>query len=249
MKKAIEMAQKAGVGTVSVFNSSHFGAAAYFASAAAEKDMIGLAFTQATAHVVPHGGIRPFLGNNPFCLVAPCLNEKPFCFDMATTKATFNKVQSYAEKKEELPSGWALDKNGLATTDPSKVLSLLPIGSYKGFGLSMALDILCSLLTGMDYGPNVSAMFGNSMSKKRNLGHFLIAINIANFVNIKVFKTRLQQIMDDLRREPADGLAEVLVAGDPEKKMFKKRNKLGLPLDDKLFNILSKLAPELLLEI
>ena len=69
MKKAIALAKKAGIGAVAVSNSSHFGAAAYFSFAAAKEDMIGLSFTHATVHVPPKNGIRPFLGNNPFCLV------------------------------------------------------------------------------------------------------------------------------------------------------------------------------------
>ena len=241
MKKTIKLAKKTGMGAVSVFNSSHFGAAAYFAFLAAAKDMIGLSFTQATAHVVPYNGIRPFLGNNPFCLVAPCADEEPFCLDMATTTATFNKVQTYAEKKEKLPAGWAFDEYGKETTDPEKVLSLLPIGDYKGFGLSMALEILCSLLTGMEYGPNVSAMFGNSMYEKRKLGHFFIAINIANFVQPEIFKMRMQEMMDNLRKEPNNGITRILVGGDPEKIIFKRREKEGIPVESdfaKQYNVI-----------
>ena len=236
MKHAIKLAKSSGVGAVSVSNSSHFGAAAYFALKAAQEDMIGLSFTQATAHVVPYNGIRPFLGNNPFCLVAPCAHEEPFCLDMATTTATFNKVQTFAEKNEQLPPGWALDQHGKETTNASEVLSLMPIGGYKGFGLSMALEILCSLLTEMEFGPNVSAMFGNAMNEKRKLGHFFIAINIANFVDPKVFKARLQQMMDNLRKEPNDGLAEVLAAGDKEKNTLLNRKLNGIPIDDVVIN-------------
>ena len=237
MIKATELAKTAGIGAVAVSNSSHFGAAAYFAMlVASEKDMIGLSFTQATAHVVPHKGVRPFLGNNPFCLVAPCADEEPFCLDMATSTATFNKVQTYAEKQKKIPIDWALDKNGNETNDPSKVLSLLPVGGYKGFGLSMAMEIFCSLLTGMEYGPNVTNMFGNSMSEKRKLGHFFIAINIANFIDPKVFKVKMKKMMDELRNEPNNGLGKVLVAGDPEKHKLKETNKHGILVDDILFN-------------
>jgi len=62
---------------------------------------------------------------------------------MATSTATFNKLKIYAEKQEKIPSGWALDKNGNETNVPSSVLSLLPLGGYKGFGLSKALENFC----------------------------------------------------------------------------------------------------------
>ena len=125
------------------------------------------------------------------------------------------------------------------------MLSLLPIGGYKGFGLSMALEILCSLLTGMEYGPNVSAMFGNAMSVKRKLGHFFVAINIANFIDPKIFKMRLQQIMDDLRKEPNDGAGKILAAGDPEKNKFQKRKKLGIPLSKELINKINVISDDI----
>ena len=249
MKNAIELAKKSGMGAVAVCNSSHFGAAAYFAFEAAKEDMIGLSFTQATAHVVPYNGIKPFFGNNPFCLVAPCADEDPFCLDMATTTATFNKVQAYAEMKEKIPDGWGIDKYGNKTNEPSKVLSLLPIGGYKGFGLSMALEIFCSLLTGMEYGPAITAMFGNSMSDKRKLGHFFIAINIANFVEPIIFKIKLKKMMDDLRKEPNDGKTEILAPGDPEKIILKKRKKLGLPVDAKLLQKFDNLSTSKTLNI
>ena len=239
MKHAIKLAKSSGIGAVAVSNSSHFGVAAYFAFQAAKEDMIGLSFTHATAHVVPYNGNQPFLGNNPFCLVAPCADEEPFCLDMATTTATFNKVQTYAEKNKKLPPGWAVDKNGKETNNPSKVLSLLPIGGYKGFGLSMAIEILCSLLSGMQYGPNVTAMFDNLMSKKRNLGHFFIAINIANFIDPSIFKIRLQEMLNELRKEPNDGVGRVLAPGDLEKKTFKKRYVDGLIVNDELLNIIT----------
>ncbi|MFH2033712.1 MAG: Ldh family oxidoreductase [Candidatus Margulisiibacteriota bacterium] len=235
MQKAIELARQAGIGAVAVHNSSHFGAAAYYAFMAAEQDMIGMSFTNATAHVLPYGGVRPFFGNNPVCLVAPCEGEDPICFDMATTVATFNKVQQYKEQKKNIPIGWAVDKEGRDTEDPFNVESLLPIGAYKGFGLSMMVDILCSLLTGSPSGTEVTAMFDTDMGSKRYLGQFFIAISIAAFEDPVVFKKRLKKSMDDLRGEPkltADN--PVMAPGDPEKKWFSKRSKEGIPVPKSL---------------
>lgn len=230
MKKAINLAKKAGVGAVTVNNSTHFGAAAYYAFLAAKEDMIGLSFTHATSHVLSYNGIRPFFGNNPICLAAPCEGEEPFCLDMATTVATFNKVQQYKEAKETLPPGWAVDENGIETNDPLKVGSLLPIGGYKGFGLSMMVEILCALLASAPYGPKVSRMFDTSLSEKRQLGHFFMAIRINAFEDPAIFKRRLKNMMDELRQEPArDSRNPVLVPGDPEKKHYAERSRAGIP--------------------
>lgn len=245
MLKAIEIAEESGIGAVAVYNSSHFGVAAYYAFMAAKKDMIGLSFTHATAHVLSYGGTRPFFGNNPICMVVPCEDEEPFCFDMATTVATFNKVQQYKEQGHPIPIGWGVDKIGKDTDDPSRVESLLPIGDYKGFGLSMMVEILCSLLTGAHYGPHVSPMFGNPMNEKRLLGHFFMAIRIDCFENPAVFKKRLKEMMDSLRQEPSrEADVIVKVPGDPEKKFFDVRSQNGIPVPEKLLDQLAVLADE-----
>jgi ureidoglycolate dehydrogenase (NAD+) len=243
MKKAITLAGKTGTGAVAVFNSSHFGVAAYYALMAADHDMIGMSFTHATAHVLSYGGTRPFFGNNPICLVAPCEGEDPFCLDMATTVSTFNKVLQYRERGLKVPTGWGVDSTGGDTNDPAKIVSLLPIGGYKGFGLSMMVDILCGLLTGASFGPHVSRMFGTPMNEKRQLGHFFMALRIDCFEEPSVFKRRLKEMMDDLRREPArEAGISVQVPGDPEKVYFRERSRTGIPVPDALLSRLSELA-------
>jgi len=243
MRKAMELAKASGIGAVGVYHSSHFGAAAYYALMAAAEDMIGLSFTHATAHVLSYGGTRPFFGNNPICLTAPCEGEEPFCLDMATTVATFNKVQQYREQGMKVPFGWGVDSAGRDTDDPGKIESLLPIGGYKGFGLSMMVDILCALLTGAPYGPNVSRMFGTPLSEKRNLGHFFMAMRIDCFEEPAIFKKRLKEMMDSLRREPArDGNSPVLVPGDPEKAYYRERSVNGIPIPENLLHELAALA-------
>lgn len=243
MLKAMTLAKEAGTGAVAVFNSSHFGAAAYYALMAAKEDMIGISFTHATAHVLSYGGTRPFFGNNPICLTAPCDGEDPFCLDMATTVATFNKVQQHREQGISVPVGWGVDSAGIDTEDPGRIGSLLAIGGYKGFGLSMMVEILCGLLTGVPCGPQVSRMFGTPMSDKRLLGHFFMALRIDCFEDPAVFKKRLKEMMDDLRREPPrDAAVPVQAPGDPEKTFFRERSRTGIPVPANLLSKLSALA-------
>jgi len=250
MSKAIELAENNGIAAISVCNSSHFGAAAYYGFKAAEKDMIGLSFTQATAHVLSYNGIQPFFGNNPICMVAPAEKEGPFCLDMATTITTFNKVEIYKESGKNLPNGWAVDNSGNETIDPKNVFSLLPIGGYKGFGLSMMVDILCALLSGSKYGPDTSPMFNNDMKEKRYLGHYFIAINIAAFVKPARFKKRMQEMIDRLRSEPKNDKNghPVIVPGDPEKNYLEERIKFGIPVSKPFVNVLNQLFADYDLE-
>lgn len=230
-KKAIELARSAGTGFVAIRNSSHFGAASYYALEIAKNNMIGMSFTNTDALVKTYAGKRPFLGNNPICFTVPCADEDPICLDMATSVITFNKVRQLREAKIKAPLGSGADKNGVETTDPQKIAMLMPIGGYKGYGLSLIAEILCGLLTGMLYGPYIPKMFEAPMSQKRFLGQFVGAISVECFQDVKVFKKRVARMVNELRKEPVlDKSVPVQVAGDPEKQHEKVRRKEGIPL-------------------
>jgi LDH2 family malate/lactate/ureidoglycolate dehydrogenase len=235
MNRAIEMATEAGTGHVAVYNSSHFGAAAFFALLAAKRDMIGMCFTNATPHVLTTGSNRAFFGNNPVCFVAPCDGEEPFCLDMATSAITFNRVIQHKESNSQIPTDSVADANGNPTTDPDKAKYLLPIGDYKGYGLSMMVDVFCSLLSGMPCGNDVSEMYSGEMSKRRYLGHFFTALRIDCFEEVSVFKQRMAGMMKALRSEPRRDMdIPVQVPGDPEKKIAEIRTKEGIPVSRQL---------------
>lgn len=244
VQHSINLAKKTGTGFVSVRKSSHCGAMAYYALEASKCDMIGLAASHATPRVKTPGSSREFFGANPFCFTAPMEREDPFCFDTSLTPFPFNKIKQYREDDKVLPAGCAADKDGQETNDPHKAAQLLPIADYKGFGLIMMVDILCSLLSGMPGGKEVSAMYGNSPSEKRNLGHFFGAMRIDVFSNTQEFKKRLQSLVDDVRQEPKITENSVIqVAGDPEKQNEKDRKENGIPIKDldlKRINILAE---------
>ena len=237
MNKAIEMATDAGSGHVAVFNSSHFGAAAFFALMAAKRDMIGMCFTNATPHVLTSGGKRAFFGNNPICFVAPCEGEEPFCLDMATSAITFNRVLQHKESNAPIPADSVADADGNPTTDPDSAKYLLPIGDYKGYGLSMMVDVLCSLLSGMPCGIDVSEMYSGKMGERRYLGQFFVALRIDCFEEISVFKKRMTGMMKALRSEPRrEQNVPVQVPGDPEKKIAEIRSEKGIPVSRQLLD-------------
>ena len=243
MDHAIKLAEDSGVGAVTVFNSSHCGALSYFAHAAAAKDMIGIVFTHATSRVKTPNSNRAFFGNNPICLVAPMQDEEPFCFDAATTTKSFNEIKHLAEMGKQIPLGIAADVYGNQTIDPSQATQLLPIGDYKGFGLSMMVDILCGILSGMPTGNEVSEMFGDSMHLKRSLGHFFCAFRIEAFREIAKFKMDLQDLANRVRREPAkseEGFIQI--PGDPEKNTARERLVHGIPLEMHVFDSISEEA-------
>lgn len=244
MKKAIQLAGKSGMGAIAVKNSSHFGTAAIYSLLAASQNMIGVSFTHTDALVLPFGGKKPFLGTNPLCFAAPCEGEEPFCFDMATSQIPWNKVLVHRAQKKKLKPDWAADANGNPCEDPKEAMALLPAAGYKGYGLALMIEILCSVLTGMSYGPHIRQMYPLD-PKKRYLGHFFIAIDIAKFQEVQSFKRRLKNLMDELRSQPTVlGVDRVRIPGDPEKEIYKIRKKIGIPISEHDFSDLRALAIE-----
>ena len=242
MNHTIKLAQKTGIGMVSVFNSSHCGALAYYALQACKYDMIGLAFTHASPKVKTPKSKRSFFGTNPLCFTAPMKNEDPYCFDSAPTLMPFNKIRQYREDDKELPENIATDKNGIETLNPHLATQLLPMADYKGFGLTMLVDVLCGLLTGMPVGNKISQMYEEPLSQRRYLGQVFIAIKIDSFEDPDIFKSRLQETCDKIRNEPKINPDSIIqVAGDPEKRKMKNRLGNGIPIKEFDINKINKL--------
>ncbi|TSC71447.1 MAG: malate/L-lactate dehydrogenase [Parcubacteria group bacterium Gr01-1014_70] len=241
--QCMKLSKKTGIAAVAVKNSSHFGAAALYALRAARKGYLAFAFTHTESLVVPFGAKRPVLGTNPICIAAPCAGEDPVCIDMSTTNVTWNKLQMLKAAKATIPAGWALDKEGRVTTDYRAAEFLTPIAGYKGYGLGLMVEILSGVLAGGKLGPELTPMSPIN-SKKRELGHFFMIIDIAAFDSLSRFKRRMKSLATLLRSQrPAQGVRNVFVAGDPEKIMYRKRSKAGILVDASLieeFNNLSK---------
>jgi LDH2 family malate/lactate/ureidoglycolate dehydrogenase len=219
---------------------------AYFALEACREDMIGTAYTHATPKMRTPNATTKFLGTNPVCLAAPMASEGPFCYDGSTTQLSANKIRVYGDRGLELPPLCGADEDGNETRVPAEVVQLLPIGDYKGFGISMMVDILCGLLSGMPAGDSISDMFNDPLSQRRLLGQFYGALRIDVFEDPDRFKARLQELAERIRRQPRrDPEIPVQVAGDPEKTFQADREANGIPIGAKDLAALQRLAEEL----
>lgn len=244
IERCIEIAGSFGIGAIAVGNSSHFGAAGFFALKAARKDMIGLAFTHADSLMLSSGGSKPYFGTNPIAVCAPVRDEDAWYLDMATTTVSWNKILTHLAAGESLEYGWAVDEHGQETVDPKVARALFPIGDYKGFGLSMMVEILCALLTSMPYGKNITSMYKAPIDQHRLLGHFFMAINIEAFTEKDLFKKRLQEMMKELRREPSLK-GQVMCPGDPQKKFREERTRRGIPILNTTWSEFQEIAQQL----
>lgn len=236
IQQAIKMAKKTGVGAVSVKNSTHFGAAAFFTFQANKDNCIGLAFTNGDALVKIYNGKDIFLGTNPICFTAPLAKEEPFCLDMATSQVAWNKVLNHRRQNLKLEKGWAYDIEGVETVNAKKAASLVSIGKYKGFGLGIMVDILCATLVGGIISKDLLSMHNAPIEARRRVSHFFMAIDIAKFNSVRRFKEDLQSMVDRIRNCEKNGDEDVMAPGDPEKIMFRQRTANGIPIDDKKYS-------------
>jgi ureidoglycolate dehydrogenase (NAD+) len=232
-RHAIDIARETGICLVSIKNSSHCGAMACYGLEIAKKDMIGLAFTNATSKLRSPNSIKPFFGINPICLTAPMDCEEPFCFDSAPSHITSNKLKMHKESGELLPIGVAANEDGIPTQDPNKAFQLLPIGDYKGFGWAMMVEILCGVLSGMPTGNEVSGMYGTPLDQKRYLSQCIGAIDISKFQNVDNFKYQLTDLAIRTRNNPKlEKDMPSMIPGDPEKIFYEDRIVNGIPISE-----------------
>lgn len=259
MEIAISKAEKVGTGWVSVQNSNHFGIAAIHAMMALEKDMMGIAMTNASPLVAPTFSIDKMLGTNPICVVAPAGEEPPFVADLATTTAANGKLEILQRKSMDTPDGWVQDKEGNPSTDPhilKKGGALLPLGgdkehgSHKGYALGAVVDIFSALLSGANYAPWVPPFPAYvpmpEQQPGKGIGHFLGAMRIDAFRPANEFKTSMDHWIRGFRNaRPMPGQQKVLVPGDPEREIQVLRLKEGIPLLPIVIEDLKTLADKL----
>jgi len=221
-----------GNAVVGVKRSNHFGTCAYYLLKAVPHDIVLIVMSNASQTMPPTGGIRPFIGTNPFSIGIPAGRHLPFILDMATSVVARGKIIVAAQKGVSIPPGWAIDKYGNPTTDPHAALegSVLPVGGAKGYGISMFIDILCGVLTGAGFGRYVNNMYEN-WREPQNVGHFFIAFDISRFMPVEQFKERMDRYIDEIKMEPkAPGIEEILIPGELEHRCAQERMRKGIEL-------------------
>lgn len=227
----------------------HVGRLGEYAERAAEEGLVLIATVNncgAGQRVAPPGGLEPRLGTNPLCAAVPTDNG-PVVLDFGTSVVAEGKVRVYHINQKPVPAGWLLDPKGQPTTDPSVLYekplgSILPMGgtqAYKGFGLSLVLDMLSGGLSG-----GKSSHPGAPPAKGNNV--VFIVLDPRQFAGHDALVRESSQVADYVRNTPrAPGVDAILLPGDPEQRTLKLRSAAGVPLEDAHWAKLSELAGQL----
>lgn len=248
MKLAIAKARKTGAAVVSVKNSSHFGASAFYALRAVEHGMIGFAATNAGPTMAPTGGREGRLGNNAMAIAVPAGKFPPIVLDMATGAVAWGKIFVAQQAQKKIPLTWALDKDGVPTDDPNAAAHkglIQPFGGYKGYGLSFLIDILTGVLSGGGFSTQVKTLY-QQIESASQVAHTCAAIRVSAFMPLAEFQKRVDGIIELMHGCPtAPGVERIFVPGEIEHETEQRRSKNGIPLNPQLREELKALGAEL----
>lgn len=254
MLGAITSAREAGIGCVAVTNSSHFGAAGFYAHMALEHGMLGIASTNLGNDPVanPMGSVAPLLGTNPISFSAGTGNgADPFLLDMSTTVVASGKIKQYARRGQSVPDGWLHDAGGRVVSDPSLYASgqaQLPMlggafaeqSGHKGLGLGLMVEVLCGALA----GAHTSADRG--VGGRNSVGHFFIAITPSFFGAQADFDASMTRLLGSISDAPVQpDFAPMMYPGQPDGHTMRERLEKGIGLDAPLLAQLNGLAKAL----
>jgi len=150
MERAIELAKTNGIGCVALANTNHWMRGGSYGWQAADAGMIGICWTNTLPNLPPWGADKPLLGNNPLVIAVPRAGGH-VVLDMAMSQFSFGALESYRERGEPLPVDGGYDGDGNLTRDAAAIEEtgrVLPIGFWKGSGLSLVLDMIAAGLSG-----------------------------------------------------------------------------------------------------
>ncbi len=239
---AVRKAKENDIAVVGLVRSEHIGRLGEYAEMAAAEGVVaivsGAGYMLGNKVAAPYGGSKGLLSSNPIAIGFPGGEEPGMVFDYATTAMANSKMNLYKMRNEELPAGTVIDKDGYPTTNPTAVQEggyLLPFGGHKGYALMMAVEFLGQVLVGSDAVED-DGMGTPSMVKQ---GVSIIAIRADVFRQNADFRRRADELVREARSvPPAPGFKEVMAPGDPESRAQAQRSAEGIPVPDKVWQLI-----------
>ena len=243
----IPMAKERGIAAATIRNSQHFGALSYYCNRAARENMIMWAMTNSEPAMSPEGGCEAYFGTNPIAASFP--TGKGFDIiriDMSTSLVARGNIIAAQKEGRAIPLGWALDVDGNPTTDPEKALmgTVLTMAGHKGYALALMVEIFTGVLSGATFGSSLGSMY-KDMDRKQDVGHFFCLMDIDAFMDVDVFKKRVDVMIDEIkacRKRP--NVEEILIPGEIEYRKALENREKGIPMGDQTFRELETLCDE-----
>jgi LDH2 family malate/lactate/ureidoglycolate dehydrogenase len=244
LEAAMMRARNFGIGLAFVREANHFGAISPYSYIAAQEGFATIIGTNASVTIAPTGGKEARLGNNPIAFGVPNPGGDPIILDMAVSVAARGKIRDALKRGKAIPDTWAVGPDGKPTTDPKAALDgfLMPIGGYKGYGLSAIVDLFAGVLAGASYLTRVVPWM-EEPEKPQGLGHFFIAIDTRVLGGDAWLAARVRDFAAILHETPAaDPAQPVLLPGEKELRNLAHHRAHGIPIENSVLQKLHAFA-------
>lgn len=233
MERAIELAKENGVGIVALRNTNHWMRPGNYGIQAVKNDCVGILWTNTVPNMPAWGGKEAKLGNNPAVFAVP-YKDTPVLVDVAMSMFSYGKLEKYKREGVECPVDGGIDKNGNITRDPAAILEthqVLPIGYWKGSGLSLVLDLIASCLAGGTFTRGIG-----ELPYETELSQLFIAFSLSNFPDRARLEDEIGKTLADLDAStPVKEGNSVHYPGEGMKKTREESMRIGVFADDTLW--------------
>ena len=230
MKRTIELAKKHTMGCVALSNTNHWRRPGNYGLMAVEENCIGILWTNTVPNMPPWGGREARLGNNPVVLAIPH-GGTPVLVDVAMSMFSYGKLESYARSGKELPVDGGYNKEQEITKNAAEILEThqcIPIGYWKGSGLSLALDLIAATLA----GGRTSRMVGE-LPVETELSQVFMAISLDAFADKETLMKHIDETLRDMKTSlPVSENHPVYYPGENMMRVRKENMELGIPVDE-----------------
>ena len=223
--QAVDLAVANGIGCVAMANTNHWMRGGYYGWQAAKAGCVFMGWSNTIANMPAHGATDARLGNNPLVIAVP-FNGEAIVLDMAMSQFSYGAMQMAALKGEELPVFGGYDQNGQLTTTPAAILETgrtVPIGYWKGAGLSLLLDVVAAILSGGQATYEVSRQ-----KSEKSLSQVFLAIDLRQLKNYRGIEGAIQGIISDYKQSVSAG--EVLFPGERVRRTREQNGQQGIPV-------------------
>jgi 3-dehydro-L-gulonate 2-dehydrogenase len=204
---------------------------------AAEAGCIGICFTNTKPNMPAWGGSEPKLGNNPLVIAIP-RSSGHIVLDMAMSQFSYGKLKTYLREGKEMPFDAGFDSDGNLTKSPESVIAnelALPIGLWKGAGLSLLLDMLATILS----GGNPTFQVGES-GEESGLSQVFICLDAEKLGIMEWSDQKLDLIIGDLKSSLTFADKEIRYPGENNMKTRQENMQYGVPVDEKIWKSIIK---------
>ena len=231
--RAIQIAKDNGLGCVALANTNHWMRGGYYGWQAAKNNFVFIGWTNTIANMPAWGAVDSRLGNNPLVIAVP-YNGEAIVLDMATSQFSYGALELAKMKNADLPVHGGFNVKGELTKKASEILEskrVLPVGYWKGAGLSLLMDILSAILSG---GRSTHEITQRKI--EYGLSQVFIAIDLQHLKNYKGIETCINNIITDYKRSTPGEEKEIIYPGERVLKTRENNLKNGIPVMKKVWS-------------